>query len=381
MSARPIFAVLSRLLIGAVALSALAACSAHRAASPVQDASSAVVRAKRSYAAPGPANDPWGPYIVEAAGKYDVPEKWVREVMRQESGGRLYENGTLITSHAGAMGLMQVMPATFDELRVRYGLGDDPYDPHDNIMAGTAYLREMYDVYGSPGFLAAYNAGPGRLEDYLVRRRGLPDETRRYVARVGAAIGDTKPERIAGASQFAQLPINIPPGPRNPRSAPAQAPVALADNLGVSRATVARVPVQSAELPLPPAPTAAPAIIAANPAPTAPPARSGGFRIVAPAMAETMPLPENGPRTGTWAIQVGAFAKEGQARTAAEAARRHASDQLAEARPAIGQVKQSNTTLYRARLTGLSRESATSACEQLAKSRTNCIILSPDAQS
>ena len=382
MSARPISAVLSRLLIGAIALGGLAACSSHRAASPVQDASSAVVRAKRSYAAPGPANDPWGPYIVEAAGKYDVPEKWVREVMRQESGGRLYENGTLITSHAGAMGLMQVMPATFDELRARYGLGDDPYDPHDNIMAGTAYLRELYDVYGSPGFLAAYNAGPGRLEDYLIRRRGLPDETRRYVARVGAAIGDTKPERITGAPQFAQLPINIPAGPRNPRSAPAPAPVALADNRGVSRATIARVPVQVAELQMPPAPP--PALVATDasaPAQSAPAARGGGFHIVAPAMAETMPLPQNGARTGNWAIQVGAFAKEGQARTAAEAAKRHVADQLAEARPAVGQVKQSNTTLYRARLTGLSRESATSACERLAKSRTNCIILSPDAQS
>lgn len=342
----------------------------------MQEAANYVAHAKRSYSAPGPAGDPWGPFVVEAAARYDVPEKWVREVMRQESGGRLYENGTLITSGAGAMGLMQVMPGTYDELRARYGFGDDPYDPHDNIMAGTAYLRELYDVYGSPGFLAAYNAGPGRLEDYLVRRRGLPDETRKYVARVGAAIGSTRPERVTGSPQFAQLPINIPAGPRNPRSAPAQAPVALADNRGVSRTTIARVTVQSSDLPVPPPP--APMLVAANAPPAA---QRGGFHLVSPAMAETMPLPANGPRTGTWAIQVGAFANEGQARSATDAAKRTASDQLAQARPVIGHVKQASNTLYRARLTGLSRESAASACERLAKSRTNCIILSPDAQS
>ncbi len=373
MSARPIRAGFPRLLFSLVALCALAACSTQRPVSPTQEAAEYVARAKRSYTAPGPAGDPWGPYIVEAAAKYDVPEKWVREVMRQESGGRMYENGTLITSHAGAMGLMQVMPATYDELRARYSLGEDPYDPHDNIMAGTAYLRELYDVYGTPGFLAAYNAGPGRLEDYLIRRRGLPDETRRYVARVGAAIGDTRPQRIASAPQYAQLPINIPSGPR--RSTPVQAPVALADNRNLSRNSFARVPVQSADLPVPPV---APVMIATNTAPTAP---RGGFHLVSPAMADTMPLPPNSPRTGTWAIQVGAFANETQARGAAETAKRNAADQLAQARPAIGAVKQANATLYRARLTGLSRASAAAACERLAKSRTSCILLSPDAQS
>ena len=53
------------------------------------------------------------------------------------------------------MGLMQIMPKTWTELRARYGLGADPYDPHDNILAGAAYIRELHDRYGSPGFLAA----------------------------------------------------------------------------------------------------------------------------------------------------------------------------------------------------------------------------------
>ena len=85
--------------------------------------------------------------------------------MEQESGGRLYDDdGSLITSPAGAMGLMQVMPETYDLLQQRYQLDSDPYEPRNNIMAGAAYIREMYDRYGAPGFLAAYNAGPDRLE-------------------------------------------------------------------------------------------------------------------------------------------------------------------------------------------------------------------------
>ena len=91
--------------------------------------------------------------------------------MTVELGGQQYQNGQLITSQVGAMGLMQVMPQTYDELRERYPLGDDPFDPHNNIFAGAAYMREMYDMYGSPGFLAAYNAGPHRLDDYLSNQR------------------------------------------------------------------------------------------------------------------------------------------------------------------------------------------------------------------
>ncbi|MCC5967787.1 MAG: transglycosylase SLT domain-containing protein, partial [Natronohydrobacter sp.] len=68
-------------------------------------------------------------------------------------------------SHAGAMGLMQVMPGTWAELRAAHQLVDDPFDPRDNILAGAAYLRQMYDRFGSPGFLAAYNAGPDLIEE------------------------------------------------------------------------------------------------------------------------------------------------------------------------------------------------------------------------
>ena len=207
------------LLGGVAVLALLSACGSRpQQISAQQESTQYLSRARRNYTPPGPASDPWGPYITEAAAKFDVPERWVREVMRQESGGSLYgRGGDLITSGAGAMGLMQVMPATYDELRGRYPeLGSDPFDPHNNILAGTAYIREMYDIYGSPGFLAAYNAGPGRLDDYLTRSRSLPLETRRYVASIGPRIAGTSPNTRSPGEQYAMnaLPVQIPDGPR-----------------------------------------------------------------------------------------------------------------------------------------------------------------------
>jgi hypothetical protein len=81
---------------------------------------------------------------------------------------------------------MQIMPDSWAELRVRYALGSDPFDPQDKILAGTAYLREMLDRFGSEGFLAAYNAGLQRYEEHLGTGRPLPGETQIYVARIAA---------------------------------------------------------------------------------------------------------------------------------------------------------------------------------------------------
>jgi hypothetical protein len=97
------------------------------------------------------------------------------------------------------MGLMQIMPKTWTELRARYGLGTDPYDPRDNILAGAAYIRELYDRYGAPGFLAAYNAGPGRYERHLATGRPLPDETQAYVARLAPVINRARTNVPIGA--------------------------------------------------------------------------------------------------------------------------------------------------------------------------------------
>jgi soluble lytic murein transglycosylase-like protein len=140
--------------------------------------------------------------ITEASHRFDVPEPWIRAVMRVESAG---DAGA--TSSQGAMGLMQVMPQTYAYLSGRYNLGENPYARRDNVFAGSAYLREMYDRYGSAGFIAAYNAGPGRYEDYLCGG-DLPEETKRYVASVRLALGEalfTQP-----ASRFYE-PIAISP--------------------------------------------------------------------------------------------------------------------------------------------------------------------------
>ena len=137
----------------------------------------------------------WDGLIDEASRRFGIPRAWVRGVMRQESGGRTSLNGLPITSSAGAMGLIQVMPATFAELSTRYGLGGDPYEPRANILAGAAYLREMYDRFGPAHFLAAYNAGPSRVEDHLRSGRPLPNETQRYVQAlapqlIGSSVND-----------------------------------------------------------------------------------------------------------------------------------------------------------------------------------------------
>ncbi|MEN5083088.1 lytic transglycosylase domain-containing protein [Bosea sp. TWI1241] len=127
--------------------------------------------------------DPNAAAIAEAAQRFGIPAAWIRAVMRVESA-----NDVRAISPKGAMGLMQIVPATWADLRARHRLGSDPYDPRDNILAGAAYLRELYDRYGSPGFLAAYNAGPSRYEEHLAGRP-LPAETRAYVATLAPQIG------------------------------------------------------------------------------------------------------------------------------------------------------------------------------------------------
>jgi hypothetical protein len=537
------------------AVALLSACAARTQISAQQESSSYLSRAGRSYTPPGPAGDPWGPYVSEAAAKFDVPQRWIREVMRQESGGRMYSrSGAPITSGAGAMGLMQVMPGTYDELRVRYPeLGDDPFDPHNNIMAGTAYIREMYDIYGSPGFLAAYNAGPGRLDDYLTRSRTLPEETRRYVASIGPKLGGDSPNRPSPGEQYAanSVPLAIPDGPRYASAAPVRsfapaysapaystavasalnsAPPGALSSESVQVASSGYVPGQPIRLsPQPyaapatvfaaaepirlrPQPDAAPAYAAAEPIrlrpqPDAVPVPAAAYAAAEPirlrpqpdaapayataepirlrpqpaepvqvAALEEAPLPEPpalaavpytppaspsrravqaarlpeppaamrrpvqvaqvmhqvmhtprlamvlppepprqfaaaqmpfspaprplgfslfsranaepvsrhpGPATGAgnWAVQVGAFANESLASAATASARGQAREVLAYARTVVAGVRQPGGVLYRARLTGLSRDAAAHACERLQRSRTSCMVVSPDAQS
>ena len=133
----------------------------------------------------------WDPLIVQASKKFKVPAEWIRAVMRQESGGRtMIAENVPIVSDAGAMGIMQVLPGTYTEMAAQYGLGADPYNPHDNIYAGTAYLKWLHGRYGYPAMFAAYNDGPGHIEDHLYRGRPLPKETRGYITNIAKSLGD-----------------------------------------------------------------------------------------------------------------------------------------------------------------------------------------------
>jgi hypothetical protein len=141
--------------------------------------------------------------------------------MQAESGGDVRA-----VSPKGAMGLMQIMPETWATLRLRYGLGADPFDPHDNILAGAAYLRELHDRYGSPGFLAAYNAGPARYEDHLATGQPLPAETRAYVAVLAPLIGTGAIDETAmvaiAARSWTEAPLfNVRPGDHKAADQPA----------------------------------------------------------------------------------------------------------------------------------------------------------------
>jgi len=186
---------------------------------------------------PLPGVDPvarWRPFVAEASRRFGVPAAWIERVIRAESGGRAVLGGRPVTSRAGAMGLMQLMPRTWAEMRSAHGLGSDPYDPRDNILAGAAYLAWLYRRFGYPGLFGAYNAGPGRYAAWLSGRGALPDETRAYLAQVGAspalphlfaiagaAAAGSPPARPASAAASAGQASSAPSG------APAQAPVFL----------------------------------------------------------------------------------------------------------------------------------------------------------
>jgi cell division septation protein DedD len=346
--------------------------------------------ARTYYAAPGPSDDPWGPYIDEASKRFDVPETWIRAVMHQESGGHEFINGQFVTSLPGAMGLMQLMPPTYDDMRGQYGLGADAYDPHDNIMAGTAYIRQMYDVYGSPGFLAAYNTGPGRLDDFLTRDRALPHETRQYVGIIGPQIAGIYPN---SRSQADLMVMNHQIGGTQVAAAQTSSEtrsVRMAWARRHDHSSGTDQPVQVAEAPAA-SPIAAPSYQTAwHPVP--PQSRTPRFHLIEPAMATSVPtsrgstagMPHDpAPRDWAprdWAIQVGAFGTAGQASEAAGSARSRVRVLLPDARTEVAGIRSAKgARIYRARLTGLSRDDAMQACQKLSRGRSECMIVSPDA--
>jgi len=135
--------------------------------------------------APVAVSNPYAAFISEASQRFGLPASWLRAVMRVESACN-----PKAVSPKGAMGLMQLMPDTWSALRIQYHLGSDPLDPHDNILGGAAYLRELFDRFGASGFLAAYNAGPKRFQDYMAGLRPFRDETKRYLATLAQMLPD-----------------------------------------------------------------------------------------------------------------------------------------------------------------------------------------------
>jgi hypothetical protein len=145
----------------------------------------------------------WSALIAIASARYGIPANWITRVIQEESGGHTRLLGQPIRSRAGAMGLMQLMPQTWEEMRDRYGLGSDPDDPRDNVIAGTAYLRMMYDRFGYPGLFAAYNAGPARYAAYLRSGVALPTETISYLATLTVGGQDRRRPSPVGNTLFA----------------------------------------------------------------------------------------------------------------------------------------------------------------------------------
>jgi D-alanyl-D-alanine carboxypeptidase len=356
----------------------------------------------RYYPPPGTSDDPWGPYVREASARYGVPEQWIRAVMRQESDG--HEQAV---SSAGAMGLMQIMPDTYDDLRRRHALGDDPFEPHDNIMGGAAYIRELYDRYGAPGFLAAYNAGPSRLDDYLGGGDPLPDETVDYVAAIAPRLSSSV--RMTGplaayaqadngtrstASNFDQAsvrPIMSSPvgGACDPNAAydPDRrcAPARLAD------APVAAAVYQGCDVDAAYDSSRACSRTAGNAAsgvPTAIASQSSLYRpmtSVAPAGVPAESMSRSGTAAvvgGIWAIQVGAFSSPMQARAAATGVHDALADLLGTARIELRPTSPfGSQILYRAQLGNLSVDAASAACARLAAEQQPCMIVAPGQAS
>lgn len=388
------------------------------------------------YPPPGPANDPWGPYIREAAARYSIPEQWIRAVMAQESGGE-----EQAVSPVGAMGLMQIMPATYDQLRAENGLGSDPFNPHDNILAGTAYIHEMYGRYGSPGFLAAYNAGPRRLDSYLAGESDLPAETVHYVAVISPNLGNAVPmsgplanyavasiavrRRVPTLVSFAtgcdvnaafdpdhpcttamanapaaterssagRCDLNAAYDPDSPCSSSAGTPLAShagtcdlnraynPDNPCVRAAPAAPARVQQAIVQQPTTTDCDPNA-AYDPAARCSPIAASKATIAAAPVPVPPPVTATSASSGrlasngNWAIQVGAFSNENLARTVAEGARAQLPNMVDRATIELPPTTPfDGRVLYRARLTNLSEKAASNACSALKARQLPCIVV------
>ncbi|MBS0985443.1 lytic transglycosylase domain-containing protein [Acetobacter thailandicus] len=331
---------ISRLLCF-VSLALLSACAGHRSTTSEYNTSSG--------SSAGSAVDHWNGYILDASQRFSVPPSWIRAVMQQESGGHQYLHGRKIRSVHGAVGLMQIKPDTYHELARRYHLGSDPYDPHDNIMAGSGYIRELSDRFGSPLFLAAYNCGPQCAENHRSRGSSLPDYARHYMASIKPHLNDPIPAMLKPAS------LSFPAAPVMPVQV-------------VSDTASARTSSQSAY-------GVAPALPDDTPPPPAP--VKGGYTSAEVPVAVTQAVSSS----ASWAavssesgiVQAGAFSTQERAVAVSNLARRCA-PALAGSATRIERL--SGSAVWRVRFVGVPAAQISSVCAALHRRSIACIPVS-----
>ncbi|MDI2091554.1 lytic transglycosylase domain-containing protein [Commensalibacter oyaizuii] len=315
---------------------------------------------------PGPEQDPWGPYINQSSQRFNVPDQWIRAVMMQESRGYQYYNKRPITSPHGAKGLMQLKTPTYNDMAKRYNLGKDPYDPRDNIMAGTAYIRILYNKFGAPGFVAAYHGGPGTLNAHLTRGKSLPSETKKYLAAVAPKLGNdvpmsgpfasyAGPYRRKNTAKPLSLEAYYTPKPYYPTTMVAQSnPVSLPKNKRSKSKSTSKKDILVAS-----------SVVT----PTYEVSKHSDANIVQVAYA-----PPSSSK-GNWGIQVGAFSSPSLAQQATFRAKRNAAGTLSIANSSVEMVNKNGNKLYRARLTGINYITASEACSKLKQKGMNCVTI------
>lgn len=330
---------------------------------------------KTSYNAPGSALNPWGPYIHEAADRFSIPQSWIRAVMQQESGGHQYMNGHLTRSVHGAVGLMQIKPDTYAQLAQRYHLGSDPYNPHDNIMAASGYIRELYDRFGSPDFLGAYNCGPQCMENHRSRGAPLPGYARTYMAAITPHLNDPVPA--------SPLPVQT-----EPTLAPDQiTPVQVVQNTQPQPDGAATAPPLADDALPPPsagddafAGPSEPAFAQAgnNPAGSTAAYQPATYRSVS-----STPLAGPGivwrtsGMAGNAVIQIGAFSTPGRAMHAIAVARQ-SSSALSHAQNRVEKITPAGRApVWRTRLAGLPSGQTDTICSALRQQGLSCIAVTP----
>jgi D-alanyl-D-alanine carboxypeptidase len=335
------------------------------------------------------------------------------------------------------MGLMQIEPETYQDLQSQYGLGADPFDPHNNILAGAAYINEMYQRYGAPGFLAAYNAGPENVDAYLNGSSSLPDETVNYLAMVtpnlGTQVAFSGPfanYQAGAAGQVTPTPADFASGcdenaaydPDHPCTATAQTSVIQGQPAIMASASAGTCDADNAYDPDDPCsadgscntnaaydpdspctPAQAPPVqtAQAQPAPTQlaqttpPPSQpdcgsSAVFNPACPASViasvDSAPPPPSqaayqpvAPATPeNWGIQVGAFESAGLAQNVAQNALAQLSSIVENASVAVSSTTPfGGNILYQARLIHLSAQQAVQACSALNNRQLPCVVVRP----